>query len=144
MRTLLSTAIAALLAAATADGITPPVVVDGATTQPAIEKPTQVAIEVLKSPKDEADSNPFVVRVYRPLGTHERLRVAIITGGQMTPGEDYIAPPGIIEIPADQPFLDLNIYLIDDDEAEGEESIEISAFVLPSMPTTRPAGKKTQ
>lgn len=79
-------------------------------------------------PRDEADPQPFVVRIYRPIGTHEGLKVALFVGGTATAGEDFLPPPPIVTIPHEQPHIDINIFQIDDDEGEGRETIEVSAF----------------
>ncbi len=103
------------------------------TTGPVLDatpKLQHLAIEFLKIPKDEADPQPFVVRIYRPAGTSAEIKVAIITAGTMTRGEDYVPPPPVVTIPKDKPHLDLNIFGIDDPDAEGVETIEVSAFRL--------------
>ena len=93
-----------------------------------IVSPARVSCTFIRGPKDEADPQPFLFRIQRAGGDARKpLVVRILMGGTMTAGEDYVAPPPSIVIPADALEVILSIQGLDDDIAEGRETLEVSA-----------------
>ena len=85
-----------------------------------------VRVELVDSPQDEADPNPFVFRVRRNGNDAVALiAVRLATRGTMTPGLDFVAPPRWVMLPAGVASVDVAVPLIDDAEAEGNETIEL-------------------
>ena len=109
-----------------------------ATTQQSTAAPS-ISIEFLSSPADEADEAPFLLRITRHGDASKELEVWITTGGTMTAGEDYYPPPKSITMCAGQTTYYLAFQGIDDDIAEGRETLEVSVSLAP--PATQPTSK---
>lgn len=67
-----------------------------------------------------------VFYISRTGSTTESLSVFYTVGGTATPGEDYAALTGVLVIPAGSKDVPINVFPMDDDLVEGDETIELT------------------
>ena len=94
----------------------------------------QVSIEGVRTGAEGGE--PTVFRLKRTGSAKSPLAVWYRVGGAATPGHDFVPPPGVAVFPAGAAAVDVVLPIIDDEEAEGSESL--NASVLPPPPALGP------
>jgi len=83
-------------------------------------------------PWPNADFAPGSIEVRRSGSTEQALKVFYEVGGTATPGMDYETLPGWIEIPAGESAAYIQVNAIDDQLAEGNETVVINVIHPPA------------
>lgn len=99
--------------------------VDGQSGEETEELPV-TAIQVARAEAWEKGSIPAVFFISRNAVTSGPLTVGLLAEGSATPGQDYVAVPQSVTIPAGQSNIKLYVYPIDDQDPEGTEEIRIA------------------
>lgn len=84
------------------------------------------------TPASEAGEISGEVVVTRTGSTSEPLSISYTVGGSATPGTDYVLLSGGVTIPAGEATATISVTPIDDEDAEGDETIIISVTPQPT------------
>ena len=107
------------------NAVSPPVVAIQATTPLTSEPAPNVRVR------------PGIFTITRTGPTTGSLRVYLAYGGTATAGEDYVALPQSVEIPAGTNQVDLTVAALEDTLAEGDETV-VASFALVPFPYPPP------
>ena len=106
--------------------------------QPPAELPV-VAVQTVDSTAAEGAPDRGRFRLVRSGSTTDPLNVQVNYSGSAINGEDYVALPTIVEIPAGSATADLEIVPVDDNLVEGTETLVLS-LVEPACANENPPG----
>ncbi len=102
--------------------------IGGTSFEPALVGSQEASVTLLNDVEQipEADPSEYTVEVRRRGNIDSTVSVPIVTGGTATNGEDYTGVPGNVAFAPGELSKRITLTVVDDEEVEGEETIELS------------------